>query len=76
MSLSFTQFNHYICTYKSIIMTTMGAKEKIYGIIALAVLSLAFTVWCVVDEVYYLAVFGLLLFGLQVYNYLSIKKKK
>jgi len=54
----------------------MEAKGKIYGIIVLAIVSLAFTIWCLVDEVYYLAVFGLLLFGLQVYNYLSIKKKK
>ena len=54
----------------------MEAKGKIYGIIALAVLSLAFTIWCVVDEIYYLAVFGLFLFGLQVYNLISAKKGK
>ena len=67
--------NCYLCR---VLLTNqyMETRGKIYGIITLAILSLAFTVWCVVDEVYYLAVFGLLLFGLQVYNYLSIKKKK
>lgn len=54
----------------------MEAKGKIYGIIVLAIASLIFTIWCVVDKVYYLAVFGLFLFGLQIYNYLSIKRKK
>ena len=54
----------------------MEVKGKIVGIIILAIVSLAFTIWCAVDEVYYLAVFGLFLFGLQVYNYLLIKKKK
>ena len=54
----------------------MEAKGQIYGIIALAIASLIFTIWCVVDKVYYLAVFGLFLLGLQVYNYISIKRKK
>lgn len=53
----------------------MEAKGKIVVIIVLAIVSLAFTIWCVVDEIYYLAVFGLFLFGLQIYNYISIKKK-
>lgn len=53
----------------------MEAKGKIVGIIVLAIVSLVFTIWCVVDEIYYLAVFGLFLFGLQIYNYISIKKK-
>ena len=54
----------------------MEAKGKIYGIIILAILSLAFTIWCLIDKTYYLAVFGLFLFILQVYNYFSIKKNK
>lgn len=53
----------------------MEAKGKIVVIIVLAIVSLAFTIWCVVDEIYYLAVFGLFLFGFQIYNYISIKKK-
>ena len=48
------------------IISEMRAKGKIYGIIVLAILALAFTIWCVVDEVYYLAVFGLFLFGFQM----------
>ena len=55
---------------------TMEAKGKIYVIIILAILSLVFTVWCLMDKTYYLAVFGLFLFILQVYNYFSIKKNK
>ena len=51
---------------------TMEAKGKIYVIIILAILSLVFTVWCLMDKTYYLAVFGLFLFILQVYNYFSI----
>ena len=54
----------------------MEAKGKIYVIIILAIFSLAFTVWCLMDKTYYLALFGLFLFILQVYNYFSIKKNK
>ena len=54
----------------------MGAKGKIYGIIISAILSLAFTIWCLIDEVYYLALFGLLLFVSQIHNYISIKRRK
>lgn len=54
----------------------MEAKGKIYGIIILVILSLAFTIWCLVDGTYYLALFGFFLFILQVYNYFSIKRRK
>lgn len=51
-------------------------KAKIIGIIIVAILALAYTVWCLVDGSYSLALLGVFLFGCQVYNYVSIKKKK
>lgn len=54
----------------------MEAKGKIYAIVVLMVLALAYTVWCLIDGTYYLALLGLFIFGSQVYNYISIKKKK
>ncbi|MBQ4056981.1 MAG: hypothetical protein IJD32_07790 [Bacteroidaceae bacterium] len=50
-------------------------KAKTYAIILLALFSLAFTIWCLVDGIYYLALLGLFIFACQVYNYVSIKKR-
>ena len=51
-------------------------KGKKPGLITLAVLTLAFTIWCFVDGTYYLGAFGLFILALQVYNYITIKRKK
>ena len=50
-------------------------KGKMTGIIILAIMTILFTVWCFVDGTYYLALFGLFIFGCQVYNYISIKRR-
>ena len=50
-------------------------KGKMIGVIILAILALAFSIWCVVDGIYYLGAFGLVIFGSQVYDYISIKRK-
>lgn len=50
-------------------------KGKMTGIIILAIMTLLFTIWCLIDVIYYLAIFGLFILGCQVYNYISIKKR-
>mgnify|MGYP003495638069 FL=1 len=50
-------------------------ESKMIGIIILAIITIIFTIWCFVDGIYYLAIFGLFILGYQIYNYISIKKK-
>lgn len=50
-------------------------KGKMIGIIILAIITIIFTIWCFVDGIYYLGIFGLFILGFQIYNYISIKKE-
>lgn len=50
-------------------------RGKTLGIIIVAVLALFFTIWCLIDATYYLALFGAFVFGCMVYNLVSIKRK-
>lgn len=50
-------------------------KRKMTGIIIFAMVAILFTIWCLIDGTYYLAIFGLFILGCQVYNYISIKKR-
>ena len=51
-------------------------KGKIIGAIIIAILALAFSIWCFIDGTYYLVVFGLFIFVAQVCNYFLIKKRR
>lgn len=51
-------------------------KEKMIGIIIWAIITILFTIWCFVDGIYYLGIFGLFILGFQIYNYISIKKER
>ena len=50
-------------------------ESKMISIIIFAIITIIFTIWCFVDSIYYLAIFGLFILGYQIYNYISIKKK-
>ncbi|MBE6288547.1 MAG: hypothetical protein E7099_10290 [Mediterranea massiliensis] len=43
-------------------------KGKITAIIILTIVALLFTIWCLVDGNYYLALFGLFILGSQIHQ--------
>ena len=50
-------------------------KGKIIWIIICAIISLVYAIVCFVDGSYYLSLFGLLLLGSNVHDYITLKKK-
>ncbi len=51
-------------------------KGQITAIIILIIAALIFTIWTLIDENYYLSLFGLFIIGSQLYQLKNIKKKK
>ena len=45
------------------------------ALIILAIIALLYTIWCLVDGTYYLAIFGMFILGSLVYNFISIKRR-
>ena len=54
---------------------TIPMKGKIIWIIICAIISLVYAIVCFVDGSYYLSLFGLLLLGSNVHDYITLKKK-
>lgn len=48
-------------------------NKKMIGTIVLAIFAIIFTIWCFIDGIYYLGVFGFFIFIIQVCNYLFNK---
>ena len=53
----------------------MNNEMKHIALIILAIIALLYTIWCLVDGTYYLAIFGIFILGSLVYNFISIKRR-
>jgi len=53
----------------------MNKGMRRIALIILAIIALLYTIWCLVDGTYYLAIFGMFILGSLVYNFISIKRR-
>ena len=51
-------------------------KTRLIFSVIIAVLALAFTVWCFIDGAFYIGLIGFLVLDIVLLEYLTIKKKK